>query len=282
MKALRRLLTVLIMAAGLFGCGPVPQPFRHDDVSQVPNPVDVLEGFRVIYVKPVEGPPAPMAALLADTVANYLNNRDLAAGVRQPKGLAHKYWTLVGRARPIPLDADPDVIAVTEWTLTDESGALVTTHEVRSTGEAWQWEYGDPRILYAIGEDVADALAKVVIKSMPQNTVDPADMGPKVGLGPVSGAPGDGNQSLLRALKTGLRMRGFHIAANDKAADKHIRCEVILTALKNGKENIKLIWSVLEADGDADRRRGPGKPDRGRIAERPMGAGGRICRRGGY
>ena len=240
-------LGVVLLAGLLSSCGPVPQPFR-SDVSQAPNPVQALEGFRVIYVPPIKGATRPMAKLLATSVAQYLNTHDIPASTHQPKQHRKDYWTLEGSTRPIPYDTEPSLIALTQWNLRDQHARQLTDHKERTLGEPWQWEYGDPRILYAVGKGVAGAIAPFIRK--PDTSVIAAKPDKlQVCIAPVSGAPGDGNYALLRALRTALSVRGFDIVSDEARAERRIRGTVELTDLQGGAEHIRIVWGVEEPDG---------------------------------
>ena len=64
----------------------------------------------------------------------------------------------------------------------------------------------------------------------------------------VRGAPGDGDTTLTRAIRDTLRADGVELAASREAARHLLRCRVTTAAPAEGKQDIKILWSVLDPE----------------------------------
>jgi hypothetical protein len=66
----------------------------------------------------------------------------------------------------------------------------------------------------------------------------------------VEGAPGDGGQSLPRAITEILKRQDVAIVTDPQAtADLVLDAEIVVATPKAGKRNIKIIWRVRRKDG---------------------------------
>jgi hypothetical protein len=72
----------------------------------------------------------------------------------------------------------------------------------------------------------------------------------RVLIGGVAGAPGDGAQSLPRAITEILKRRDVAIVTDPEAkADLILDAEVVVANRKAGKQNVKIVWHVRRKDG---------------------------------
>ena len=66
----------------------------------------------------------------------------------------------------------------------------------------------------------------------------------------VDGAPGDGTDSLPRAITQVLRRQDIAIVTDPEAkADLVLRATVVVAKPKAGKQNVKIVWYVRRKDG---------------------------------
>lgn len=227
-------------ALALAACGPVPQPFR-PETGAPPNPLLDLPDIPGIYVPPVEGTTLPMGKLLARSVAEALNDKDVPAYVNAPHT---RRFLLVGRVAPQPDGTVEDV----RWRLLDPQDQVVAEHAERVEGPAWRWEYGDPKLLRSIGLGVAAAFAPVARPDDP--TLNAVDMPIfSVHVAPVEGAPGDGNASLRTAVRTLLVAEGLKVGDNPEAASAVLRGRVEMGPARNGAQPVRIVWGLYDAAG---------------------------------
>jgi len=66
----------------------------------------------------------------------------------------------------------------------------------------------------------------------------------------VEGAPGDGTQSLPRAITEVLKRRDIAIVIDPEAkADLVLNAAVVVAKPKAGKQNVKIVWHLRRKDG---------------------------------
>ena len=121
---------------------------------------------RRVVVEPVDGTTLPLGRLLARAVAEELGILGIRAeAATQPGGAPGDAYVIRGRAEPNSDGPNSDgkaLLALIHWTLTDPQGRAVGTHTEPVRGARTQWEYGDPRLLQAIGEATAEALEPLI------------------------------------------------------------------------------------------------------------------------
>lgn len=65
----------------------------------------------------------------------------------------------------------------------------------------------------------------------------------------VSGAPGDGNQTLARAIREALRLRDFQVTDDPRQAAFRLMGQVDMTPPNAGRQHVKIIWRVTTMNG---------------------------------
>ena len=112
-----------------------------------------------IRIPLVEGPPIPMARLLAESLADELNIFNVPATTDMG---AEGPYVLRGRTEVNNTDPNVPFIALIHWTLIDREGNAIGTHIQGVEGSRWQWDYGDPRIIRTAGRNAAKAFATLI------------------------------------------------------------------------------------------------------------------------
>ncbi len=139
-------LLVLLLAA----CAP--------GFNRAPDPHPAPRSVRVLAVA---GPALPMGRLLARSVADALARRNIPAGPSDgPSGglSGAAGYVLEGRTEVNLKTPGSPYIVFIHWTLRDRGGASVGTYSQGVRGTWLQWEYGDPRIIRAVGDGTAEAV----------------------------------------------------------------------------------------------------------------------------
>ena len=99
-----------------------------------------------------------MGRLLARSVAEALARRDIPAGLSDgPPGAAG--YVLEGRTEVNLKNPGSPYIVFIHWTLRDRGGVAVGAHSQGVRGTWLQWEYGDPRIIRAVGARTAETVS---------------------------------------------------------------------------------------------------------------------------
>ncbi len=227
-------------------CQPLPQPFAPADKSAnrllAPGlrTGDAADGITGIHVRPIEGAPKPADAKLARAMAKALRDLDLPAGTR-----AHnrKSLFLVGRAESQAWDARRLDIRIS-WRLSDSQGRIIGRHLQRKTVRRDGWFGGSDTLLHALALDAAGKISRFIADA----TTAMALPRPPIAIPPVEGAPGDGANSLARAMARELTRAGIKISAD--AGDRGL---ALLGNVRIGggdaTQRIDITWTLIRGDG---------------------------------
>lgn len=237
MRALVGLVVLLALAA----CGAVPKPFMPP--PEDPYPLSQAEIDETVEVPPVSGVPLPMGKLLAERVADELTSYGVPAAAQK---MQRAGYTLQGHAEASPPGL-PYVAAIT-WRLISAKGPELGTYRHGVGGEWWQWDYGSPAVIEAVGEHVGEPLAKLVLgeRYAGRGSVIPEN---GVWIGGVEGAPGDGNEALARALATALQDRNVPVTRDPETARYHLTADVEVAPPDNGQQIVRITWQLGHPDG---------------------------------
>ena len=228
----------------LTGCGGLPQPFfgnpgREGNLLAAPPPARLAV-------------PPPPQSLLSDAgseawakaTAKALADLALPASY----GPATKGdWRLVLSATL----RGPDVIPAYE--VVDPAGASQGTAQgAPVSAEAWSND-GDP-ILQAAATQAApgiDALlARIQAARLHADPNSLQNRPARVYVAGVTGAPGDGDQSLDAQIKLKLGNYGITVQDTASGADYRVRCEVHTSPGSGGQLKVELQWIVDDARGE--------------------------------
>ncbi|HEV2549343.1 MAG TPA: hypothetical protein VGU20_18525 [Stellaceae bacterium] len=228
-------LAMLALAA----CQPLPHPFA----DQAPPPHAAILSPRDsagIHVERIAGVPAAFSDALAESLAAALRDAEIPASTA---GANKASYRVLGVAHPARFADGREAIAV-DWELRGPNE--------RSLGHATA---GIPAadLLAATQETAAHALAEQaapVIARLVQEE-PPAEVGePRLAIQAVSGAPGDGDRALARAIDGALRR--VHVPLVEKPADQAsfvLAGTVAVSPPQGGKQQVSVRWALLRPDG---------------------------------
>ena len=230
---------ILVMLAA---CAPIELPLRIQPMDEV-----VVEETKItdVRVELVQGPALPMAKLLSSAIAIGLVENGITTSVNSDevsrfvlKGLAKANW----EDRRVPF------VMLIYWTIYDMTGKAIGTYTQGVRGARWKWEFGDPRIIRAVGKGAAKPLAAMIVKE--EKTPLPNLLhGAGILVNPVIGAPGDGNEALRMAIVKGLRASDVTIVEDSRQASLTLTGHVALQPLGNALDKVLVIWRVQTTDG---------------------------------
>jgi hypothetical protein len=236
---MRRLLIALLLP--LAACQPLPHPFS-ENRPPVHSPVMSPPDAAGILVDPVAGAPAVTAVALAEAMADALRNEDVPADTRAAN---RKSYRLSGTAQTE--EKGGQLTVAIDWQLSGPDGRVVGTEKISETVAKGAWRSGDKELAKALIAKAALALAHRVEGDAPmEKPVEKTVLAVK----PVTGAPGDGEKSLSRAIADSLNRAG--IALKSSPGDKEnflLVGKVELGPVQAGKQDIKITWSLARADG---------------------------------
>jgi hypothetical protein len=196
--------------------------------------------------------PPPKAGVLADAqatlfaaaLANALAAQDVpAVADRARKG----DWRLVVAAEP------RGGMVVPLYTIDDPAGAEQGSTEGLPIASA-AWLQAAPATLKQAAADAAPRLAALLTSiEAARHESNPASLAiraTRVAFRGVTGAPGDGNQSLARQMRSELAKLGEVVQDTEAGADFVFAGAVTTTPTAGGQMRVEIQWTVEDAKGE--------------------------------
>ncbi len=233
------------MAAALAAtaCQPLPHPFAAD-VPRPGSPILTLRDSASVTIAPVQGAPRATAEKLGSAMASALQQLEIPAS---DKAASIGSYELVGKIATTPASAGKTAL-VAVWNLREPSGLSLGERTERLEAPMRDWEEG--------AQDAVTRLAAASAVRLAAMLQDEAPAGAETGgqtrllISSVDGAPGDGTDSLPRAITEVLRRQDIAIVTDPEAkADLVLRAAVVVDKPKAGKQNVKIVWYVRRKDG---------------------------------
>ena len=237
--ALARAAVALLVAA----CQPLPHPFA-DDVPRRGSPILDLRDSASVAIAPIEGAPRATAEKLGPAMASALQEREIAAS---DKTASIGSYELVGRIQETPASAGSAAL-VAVWELRDPSGQRLGERSERVEAPAVDWQQGSND---AVARLAAASAAQLVALLRDDSPIE-ADIGGRTRLQirGVTGAPGDGGESLAKAIAELLKKQDLVIVTDLQAdPDLILDADVTITQPKAGKQHVKIVWHLRRKDG---------------------------------
>ena len=238
---------ILISLFLLAGCGALPQPFfgnpgRTGALLAEPPPSRLAV-------------PTPAQSLLTDRRSAAWAQATAAALANDALPASHEParpgdWSLLLSATLRGQDVIPsyDVLDSTGTSKGRTDGAPVA---------ASAWSSNDPAVLQAAAQQAAPRIDALLTRIQAARLhADPNSLQnrpARVYVSGVTGAPGDGNQSLDRQIKTKLAVYGITVQDTASGSDYRLRCEVHTAPGSAGQLKVELQWIVDDAHGERGR-----------------------------
>jgi hypothetical protein len=224
-------------------CQPLPHPFADD---RPPAALLNVRDSSGVSIGPVRGTPPATARKLASALAAALLKHDIPASDRTA---SLGSYLLDGRIEESPAGHGRSVVTAF-WRLRAAGGQLVGERTQELEAPSAKWRNGDGIAIAELASASADALTPLLVDQAP-TPAEGGDGAIRVLIRGVSGAPGDGDHSLVAALRTVLKSRD--IAVIDKPGERPDRIvdgEVAISAAsKTGAQHVKIVWHVRRPDG---------------------------------
>jgi len=233
----------LAAALAAAACQPLPHPFAAD--APLPgSPILTLRDSASVTIAPVQGTPRATAEKLGAAMASALQQLEIPAS---DKAASIGSYELVGKIATTPASAGKSAL-VAVWDLHEPSGLSLGERTERLEAPMRDWEEGAQDAVTRLATASAARLAAMLQDDAPAE----AETGGKTRLliSGVDGAPGDGTDSLPRAITEVLRRQDIAIVTDPEAkADLVLRATVVVARPKAGKQNVKIVWYVRRKDG---------------------------------
>ena len=224
----------------LAGCGAIVYP---SDGGRTSRAADGPPPKIRLVVVPIDGPPIPMARILADAVVQEFS----ASGVEATLG-GYGQYVLKGKAETNVTDPNVPFITVIHWTLDDDTGKRIGIYSQGVEGSRMQWEYGDPVIVRNVGKGAATPILAMIRDDVLTVPVA-APVRTAVLVKPVLGAPSDGNQRLTRAITAGIQNAGYALTDDPSQAGYVLEGLVDVDPAQGGRQRVRIVWKVVTGDG---------------------------------
>ena len=239
---MNRVPAVLLCLLALSGCGDLPQPFRYPGAT----------ALRLARPPPARlAVPVPPGALLTDDASRAFASQ-LATALQDKEvpavaGPVHRGdWRLIATAEQSGGAVTPT------YTVLDPKGR----DKGATTGApipADRWAQADPATIAAAAAAAAPGvntllqhIEAAVVHADPHSLYNrPA----KVAVLTVVGAPGDGDSSLTRAMRTVLGQRGPIVQDSAAGADFTVQGTVRVVPEPGGQVRVEIRWAVKDATG---------------------------------
>jgi len=226
----------------LAACSPIDSPLE----NRVINDVELRESrITDVRVELVQGPALPMAKLLSSAIATGLVENGITTSL-EPNELSR--FVLKGLVKANWEDRRVPFVMLIDWTLYDLTGKAIGSYKQGVRGARWKWEFGDPKIIRAVGYGAAKPLAAMIVEGE-KNPLPNLLFGTGVFVKPVTGAPGDGNETLRIAIIRGMRVSGVKIAEDIRQAGLTLTGHVSLNPLGFGLDEVLVVWRVQTMNG---------------------------------
>ena len=241
-----RLAMLALLLLGLVGCQPLPQPFA-DDRPPPGAPILTPKDGAGIVVQPIAGLSEPLAAGLAEAMADALQNNDVPASTQVHNRAS---YILRGTAQEKMLPDGRAEIAL-HWELRGPDGVSVGTHEQTLETSLAPWRAADPGLLASFAKSAAPSLAELLAE---EGATDAGSGEPSVLVRTVAGAPGDGPRALARAMAASLRQAHLVVTEKEPEAETAAKLFVVsgtvtIAEVGDGKEKVTVSWVLFDPSG---------------------------------
>jgi hypothetical protein len=235
---------VLLLCLFISACGDLPEPFIGNPGATARKLAQPLTP--ILAVPPGMDTLLPDAANkdLADQIAIALQATEVPALVRTPKATD---WRLITKA-----ERDGNVVKPT-FSVQDPQGK----EQGSATGEPIPldvWAGASPALIEQVAGEAAPRIGAVLTSiRIAHDKADPGSLynrPAKVLVGDVTGAPGDGNQTLTQQMRTRLAVLGPVVLTSPTGADFKVEGQVKIVPQPGRKERVEIQWSVKTASGD--------------------------------
>jgi len=227
----------------LAACQPLPHPFAND-VPPPGSPMLTLRDSASVTIAPINGVPRATAEKLGPAVASALQKREIAAS---EKTASIGSYELVGRIEGTPPAGDK-VALTAVWELHDPKGQSIGRRTARLEASAHDWEEGSDDAVTRLADASAEELTGLLQDDSPSEVEASGHL--RLLIGAVEGAPGDGGQSLPRAIAEVLKRQDLVLVTDPQAkADLVLDADVAITPPRAGKQHVKIVWHLRRKDG---------------------------------
>ena len=254
---MRRWLAALLLPlfALLGACGQVPKPFKPDKEAAIF--AERIDQSRIAVLPPqAEGGEAALPGnprLAAEILAQALSDQGLLATPGHASGKMRRLKSVMRLVDDPAVPQTHETVEV-EWTLFDPNGFQIDSATERFTLLIAAWNAGNAAVLEEVASAAAPRVAAFIegpeahqAAALDDQERIPGFPGARLVVLPVEGAPGDGSESLRRALERQLSLAGLPTADSPATGDLVVRGRTEMTPPQQGQQQITITWTLEEA-----------------------------------
>lgn len=241
------LASLVLIAVTLTACGPVPRPFQQED--KVSIDLRAPSTRAPLRVGAPAGDPPGDPRLFALHLAEHLLERGIAA---EPD------WFSLSDAPPLEIRRMAGTASVgtandgnervdLSWRLLSPDGRETALASTQLLLPAGAWESGDEDGLADAAEISAASVARALGAMPDLERLPDAAASQRLVLLPIEGAPGDGAESLERAILRALAERDVPLATLPEEQDLLLWCEVLVGEPRGPWQFVEVRWRLERA-----------------------------------
>lgn len=241
-----RIVAGLLLLLSLAACqGPSPYWVMTPNRGEAADLLYLRDPGGVV-VLPVDGLDSARGAALTAALVDALQRANVPAGTGDGAGnSASHFLSAVARTGPPAEGSVPFEIV---WDLLDREGAVTGSgRETLSIAEAI-WNRPAPEGFGPAGDRLAVPIAALVQSDGEADTQDALVPSMPIAVAGLSGAPGDGGETVPRLMTHLLERQGFSIAGEGQAA-LGVTGTYRATPADNGAELVAIRWRLTAPDG---------------------------------
>ncbi len=243
-RALCRLLPLLLLCF-LAACGDLPRPLEGHPGTNGAKLVQPPSA-RLFVDEPASGILPPRSApLYVAALADALSAQDVPAiSVNARPG----DWRVELRVQPQGSDILP------LFTVFDATNTQAGVQQGQPVPRA-AWDQASAETLRSVAVSAAPGLAGLLTRiEAARRAADPNSLmnrGVKMYVAPVSGAPGDGNDQLMRQMRAALVAQGLQV--DDHHGDITVAGQVAMVPIAGNQQRVEIQWIVSDPRGERGR-----------------------------
>jgi hypothetical protein len=246
MIARKIVLQLVSVALWLVACQPLPHPFETDH-DMPAGRLMALPDVVGVAIEPVRGVPTRDADAIQSGLVKALQDADIPAS---PAPGGEHAFHVTGEASGLTSLGATTRLSLS-WIVTSASGDEIGRAVDTITMDSASWQSGDPD-LGAPMRTAASEIAGILHLPDAAPPPPPAPEPPpplRLVIGTVTGAPGDGDTSLPRALAFALGDSGVQVIDQDEPGAPRVAGKVSLSPMPGGQQHVRIVWTVSTATG---------------------------------
>jgi hypothetical protein len=242
LRPLTRLAAVLL-ALTVSACGDLPEPFLGNPGATARRLATPMAPRLAVPVPSDTMLPDRANAMLADTLAAALQAQEVPA---MAQAAQKADWRLIATAK------EQGQTVVPRFVVLDPQGKDAGTVEGQPV-PVEAWAAAQPATIRSVAADAAPRIAETLTGiRIARDKADPNSLynrPPRVMVGEVTGAPGDGDAALTRQMRAHLAVLGPVVQTDPAGADFSVQGNVVMVPLPGHQQRVEIQWTVLGADG---------------------------------